>query len=288
METRSNILLVAIVGGLLFAALLAFTYYLAMGTGSFDAHYEIRFSKSVSGLAKGSPVEMQGVTVGRVQSIALDAQRPGYTLVTVEIDEGLPLHRGVRADISRAFIDGSASIMLLPSLHGPLINPGKDNVGRIEPVGGHTQDPAAEAMDVVGKLDSVVQSLDAEGQARITRGIAGAVEQTADLEQDVSDFLDGFSKKQIRSVARGLSDAGATAGRLQGSMQHAHKDIAKVRHDVGRFGAGAERFANTVADLRPGARSMSDKLKKSDKPVREIRLSVGRVEGKIEPVQGGT
>lgn len=96
METRSNVLLVAIVGGLLFAALLAFTYYLAMGTGSFAARYEIRFSKSVSGLTEGAPVEMQGVTVGRVERIALDPGIPGLTRVRVAIDEDLPLRRGVR------------------------------------------------------------------------------------------------------------------------------------------------------------------------------------------------
>lgn len=55
METRSNILLVAIVGALLIAGLLAFSYYLAVGTESFDARYEIRFSRERASASLSRP-----------------------------------------------------------------------------------------------------------------------------------------------------------------------------------------------------------------------------------------
>jgi phospholipid/cholesterol/gamma-HCH transport system substrate-binding protein len=284
METRSNILLVAIVGGLLIAGLLAFTYYLGVGTGSYDARYEIRFSKSVSGLTKGAPVAMQGVTVGRVESIELNPQDPGSTRVIVAVNENLPLYSGVRADISRAFMDGSASIMLLPSREGPRIISDGNELARIEAVGGgRNRDPAAEAMAITGKLDKAVESLDAEGQAKISQGIARTVDQTAGWEKAVSRFFDGFPKQKIESAARGMSDASEMAERLNRSMQRADDDIAKVRGDIRDFGDGADGFADAMADARPGVQATSEKLKKSDKAVRRVRRTVEDLKDKVEP-----
>lgn len=285
METRSNILLVAIVGGLLLAGLLAFTYYLGVGTGSYDARYEIRFSKSVSGLTEGAPVAMQGVTVGRVETIELDPLEPGSTRVVVAVNENLPLYSGVRADISRAFMDGSASVMLLPSRYGPRIKPDGNELARIEAVGGgRNRDPAAEAMEMTGKLDKAVESLDAEGQARISQSIARTVDQTAGWERDVSRFFDGFPKQKIKSAARGISNASKTAERLNRSMQSADDDIAKVRGDIRDVGEGAEGFAKSVDKARPGVWSVSGKLKRSDEPVRDVRRVVEGVKDKVEPI----
>lgn len=285
METRSNILLVAIVGGLLLAGLLAFTYYLGVGTGSYDARYEIRFSKSVSGLTEGAPVAMQGVTVGRVETIELDPQDPGSTRVIVAINEDLPLHRGVRADISRALMDGSASLILLPSRDGPLINPQGDELGRIVSVGGtRDRDPAVQAMSIVGELDRAADSLDAEGQTKISRSIARTVDRTAAWEQDVSRFFDGFPKKKIKNAARGMSDASEAAERLNRSMQSADEDIAKVRGDIRDFGSGAAKFGRDVDAARPGVRSASEKLKKTDDGVRSLRRKVETTTDKVQPV----
>lgn len=283
METRSNILLVAIVGGLLIAALLAFIYYLGGGTGSFSARYEIRFSKSVSGLTEGAPVAMQGVTVGRVESIGLDPQNPGSTRVIIAIKKDLPVHRGVRADISRAFMDGSATIMLLPSTDGPLINPERKDLARIESVGGgRNRDPATEALEAADQLDKAVESLDAEGQARISQGIGRTVGQTAGWERGVSRFFDGFPKQKIKSAARGMSNASETAERLNRSMQSADDDIAKVRGQIRDFANGADKFANSLDEARPAVREVSDDLRQARRPVRHVADAVRGVQDKVE------
>ena len=285
METRSNILLVAFVGGLLFAALLAFTYYLAMGTGSFGARYEIRFSKSVSGLNEGAPVEMQGVTVGRVELIELDTQNPGSTRVIVAVDEELPLRQGVRADISRAFMDCSASIVLLPSSDGPLINSEGKRLARIESVaGGRNRDPSAEALEVAGKLDKAVESLDSEGQARISQRIAETVEETAGWERGVAGFFGGFPKQEVRDAADGMSRASETAERLNGSMHSAYEDIDKVRGDIRDLGDEAQKAADAIALARPSARSMARQSREARETVSRARSTIGDVKNQVEPV----
>lgn len=283
METNANFRLVAIVGGLLLAGLLTFIYYLAVGTGAFDARYQIGFDKNVSGLTEGSPVEMQGVRVGRVESIEIDGRNPGSILVTIMLDEQLPIHRGVRADLSRTFIDGAASVILIPSREGPRINPEGPEIARIESLsGGRNGDPAAEAVGVVAKLDKVANSLDVDGQARISDGISRTGQQTARWERDVSNFLDSFSSRKIRDAARGIDRAGEDVEGISRSVQGGRDDVAQLRKDIRGFGKKAEDVSDAIANARPGIRSASEQVKKANEVVHELGNTVGSAKDTLD------
>lgn len=285
METRSNILLVAIVGGLLVAGLLVFIYYLAVGSGSYDAEYEIRFSKSVSGLEQGAPVTMSGVTVGRVSSIRLDPRNPGDTLIVVTLDEDLPLRSGVHADISRSLMDGSAELFLVPSSEGILINPKGREVGVIASVAGsRSRDPASEAMDVTAKLDQAVRSLDASGQKKVAETLAETADRTAGWERAVSKFGEGVSARKLERAASGIAEVGHGVGKLQRSVETSRDDVARLRSDIREFGNGAGNFADSVEAERNSVQRASKQVQNVDKTVREVREGVSSVKDSIEKV----
>ena len=285
METRSNILLVAIVGGLLIAGLLAFAYYLAFGSGSYDADYEIRFSESVSGLEEGAAVTMSGVTVGRVSSIRLDPRNPGDSLVTVSLDEDLPLRSGMRADISRSLMDGSAELFLVPSSEGILINPKGREVGVIASVAGsRSRDPASEAMDVTAKLDQAVRSLDASGQKKVAETLAETADRTAGWERAVSKFGEGVSARKLERAASGIAEVGHGVGKLQRSVETSRDDVARLRSDIREFGNGAGNFADSVEAERNSVQRASKQVQNVDKTVREVREGVSSVKDSIEKV----
>ncbi|HVM23014.1 MAG TPA: MlaD family protein [Sphingomicrobium sp.] len=283
METRSNILLVAMVGGLLIAGLLAFTYYLAFGTGSYDARYDIRFRKSVSGLEQGGAVTLSGVTVGRVSSIRLDPRNPGDSLVTVALDEELPIRSGVRADISRSLMDGSAQLFLIPSSEGILVNPkGREN-GVIAAVGGsRSRDPAREAMDVTAKLDQAVRSLDSSGQKKVAETLAEAAGRTAGWERAVSDFADGISLRNLERAALSIADVGDGAERLQRTVESSRDDVVRLRSEIREFGNGARDFAETVEAQRDSVRKASRQLQGVNKAVQEAGDGISSVRDTVE------
>jgi len=285
METRSNILLVAIVGALLIAGLLAFTYYLAVGTGSYDARYEIRFSKSVSGLEKGVAVTMSGVTVGRVSSIRLDPRNPGDSLVVVALDEDLPLRSGARADISRSLMDGTAELVLIPSSKGALINPEGRETGVIASVAGsRSRDPAREAMDVTGKLDEAVRSLDASGQKKVAEMLAETADRTARWERAVSNFAEGISSRKLNRAASKMAKAGEAADKLGRSVESSRDDVVRLRSDIREFGDGARDFGESVEAKRGSVKKASRQLQGANKTVREARDGVSSVTGAVDKV----
>lgn len=283
METRSNILLVAIVGGLLIAGLLAFIYYLAFGAGSYDANYEIRFSKSVSGLEQGAPVTMSGVAVGRVSSIRLDPRNPGDSLVTVAVDEDVPLRSGVRADISRSLMDGSAELFLIPSSEGVLINPKGRDIGVIASVAGSpSRDPAREAMDVTAKLDEAVRSLDGSGQKKVAETLAETANRTAAWERAVSKFAQGIPSRQLERAASSIADARDGADKLQRSVESSRDDVARLRSGIREFGNGAGNFADSVEARRTSVKKASKQMQNADKTVREARDGVSNARDAVE------
>lgn len=112
METRSNKFLVLVVTGFLLGTLLIFTLWLFDARDGDGNPYMIRFTGSVAGLEKGSPVTFSGVPAGHVTSIRFDKDDPSAVLVTVSLDPRIPIVAGVKASIARSALAGTANISL--------------------------------------------------------------------------------------------------------------------------------------------------------------------------------
>lgn len=286
METRSNIRLVLAVVAILLLGLVSFALYISGASRSLDARYQVRFTKSVAGLTAGSGVTLSGVPVGRIDSISIDPVNPGIVLITLALDEEVPIHRGVRADISRAFMSGDATLVLIPSSEGPLINPvDDDDVGRIEAVAERgSSDPAQEAMSVARKLDGVVDSLDAEGQRQISERLDGVVDQTAGWEQSASRLTGSIKPGSVRKLSDGISGAGRTAERLSRSIESSGGDIARTRAKIRSFGEGADNFAKSLENARPSVRQNSRQLRETEQTVRGLRADVTKGKDTVEKI----
>ena len=112
METQSNKFLVLAVTSLLLGTLLVFTLWLFDARNEDGNPYLIRFTGSVAGLEKGSPVTFSGVPAGHVTSIRFDKDDPSAVLVTVSLDPRIPIVAGVKASIARSALAGTANISL--------------------------------------------------------------------------------------------------------------------------------------------------------------------------------
>ena len=89
-----------------------------------DNNYPIyaRF-QSVSGLKKGSQVEIAGVKVGMIDSISLDKDK--RAIVKMKIDKGLILTDDVIASVKTAGIIGDKYIKISPGGSDTLLKPGE-------------------------------------------------------------------------------------------------------------------------------------------------------------------
>ena len=91
----------------------------------FGDYYYPLYAKfqSVSGLKAGTPVEIAGVQIGRVDAIVLDREKH-IAVVTLKIQNGIELTDDVIASIKTAGLIGDKYIMLSPGGSAVVLKPG--------------------------------------------------------------------------------------------------------------------------------------------------------------------
>ncbi len=113
METRARYVLI---GAFTLACLFAgfgFVYWIKnLGGFGERALYEIRFQQPVSGLVPGANVLFNGIRVGTVTRIDLDANEPSRVTVAISLDPGTPVRADTQVDIAYQGFTGAAAVAL--------------------------------------------------------------------------------------------------------------------------------------------------------------------------------
>src|SRR5262245_37676557 len=97
--------------GLVIAATFAFIWLSKSGHRD-DVTYRIHFAESVSGLSVGDPVKYQGVEVGTVKAMEIDAGDPRRVLVEVRLRKEAPVKTDTRASLKLKGITGVVFVEL--------------------------------------------------------------------------------------------------------------------------------------------------------------------------------
>lgn len=189
METRARYILI---GLFIFAATVAgfgFVYWLhTVGGLGERSIYRIRFEDSVSGLRTGAAVLFNGIRVGEVTNLQLNAEKPREVLVTISVSRGTPIRADSQARIEIEGLMGSPSISLqggsasLPALarsdgEPPLLVAGA-SAG---------QDLTGAARQVLGRIDKVL----AENSDQLRDTIANLDTFTTALSRNAKN-IDGI------------------------------------------------------------------------------------------------
>jgi phospholipid/cholesterol/gamma-HCH transport system substrate-binding protein len=97
--------------GLALAAALAFVW-ISKSSHSDDVLYRIRFTESVSGLGRGDPVKFNGVDVGTVKAMMIDATDPQRVDVDVSLGKDAPVKTDTHATLELKGITGVVFVQL--------------------------------------------------------------------------------------------------------------------------------------------------------------------------------
>lgn len=116
-----------IVGIFIIIGLLAVAY-MTVKLGKVDLfgedHYSLyaRFT-SVSGLRVGSPIEILGIEVGRVEQMTIDSEKQ-MAVVELKIKKGIPVYNDAIASVKTSGLIGDKFIQIDPGGSGDILKPG--------------------------------------------------------------------------------------------------------------------------------------------------------------------
>lgn len=260
----------AFVGGfvlVLGSALIAGVLWLASG-GAFQTKYDPYLAisdESVAGLNLNAPVKYNGVDVGKVRSIQLDAENPERVRLVFAIERGTPIKEDTVAVLKTQGLTGIAYVELgggtreSPALRAtdgetyPVIRTKPSLSARLENV----------LTNVLAKLDRTTSNIDAmlsvENQLAVKSALAdlAAVMRTIAARKDTLDKGIVSAARTFDNSARVTSQLGPVIERIGRSADAVEKmgnDASEATKTAGKtinsMGADVQRFTGeTLPEL---------------------------------------
>jgi phospholipid/cholesterol/gamma-HCH transport system substrate-binding protein len=293
MERNANYALVGLISTILLIAMIVFIAWLANFAFSqrYD-DYKIVFHGPVTGLTRGGDVQFNGIKVGEVADIQLDAKDPNQVIATAHVRSDTPVRVDSAASLEPQGITGvnyiqiTAGTVAKPLLkdatpHGQplIIQAAPGTISSLLSGGGTMVQRALETLDRVNQvlsnqniqkfsgIMSDVQAVTAELRERKAI-IADADKALQDADQAAIQIRDlaSTSKGLVDSDGkRAISKVGDAAAEIQGAA-------ADIRVMVGKLqGPTSDFAANGLPQLTSAITSLEIATKHLDELVSEIR-----------------
>lgn len=264
MENRSH----ALMAGIFTLVLLAAATLTAILIGRDRTQlqpYEIISATAVTGLNPQSAVRYQGVPVGRVQSLALNPNKPGQVRIRIGVAPNTPITESTWAELGVQGVTGMANVDL------------RDDGTSLKRLTSTPENPAAIPLRP-GFLDRIEQRGD-----KLISNVEVATEQLKRVlsEQNVQALTASLQNatdisQSLKEASRDLAPALAKLGPMMDSLNNTS------RH--------ADRAAREIADLAQQARQSLARLNAPDGPLavatrslNDIALAAARLDGETLP-----
>lgn len=263
METRANYIIVGVVTLAVLLASFGFVYWIArFGDTSNSVQLEVRIPGSVTGLSVGSQVLFNGIKVGDVRRLIIDAKNPKGIVAITEVNLDTPVTSSTKATLGFQGLTGQAYIELKGG------DPGGENIllkaaetgdlAVIEADPGAVNNLIDRAQSIATSAESVLAGLQGfvnDNRQPLTQTINNAAKFSEALANN-SDELDSFLANvgELSKTLQGVSV------RLESTLTAAEDLLKSVdRQKVDRILANAEKVSDDLAassgDVRKVAQS---------------------------------
>ncbi|MBI3441436.1 MAG: MCE family protein [Proteobacteria bacterium] len=207
METERYYFRVGIFCLLVVAALIY--YLITFGGGQETKHltrYAIYFDNSISGLSRGAPVKLKGISVGLVKQIGFVAKENDRILVLVDIADTAPIRKDTVASIEYQGITGATYLAL-------------ENT--------QPNEPPIYLKKEIGEKYPVIQSAKSELQTVLSSapGLMGGLAKTTEQMQKL------LSDKNIIVVQGILAEAHDVLAEASGALREIKMLARTIRED---------------------------------------------------------
>lgn len=287
MENRSNYVIVGSVALAMVVGIFLMAMWLARFSGGDTREYDIFFGQSVSGLALGSPVAFNGVTVGKITAIRIPPETPQFVRVRIRVEEDVPILQGTTAAVEGVGFTGVSQIQLTGAMQGakPITEIGRYGVPVIPTRGGGFSDLLATAPVVLSNVSRLTERLNDVLKDENRAALAGILKNTevttAALAKGAPDLAVALSEARNTMIA-----ATATLQRIEalaGSGQTlVDGDLRPLAADLRRTAASADatlaRIDKLADTAQPGVEMLSNQtVPETTQLIRELRETTARL-----------
>ena len=206
--------------------------------------------RSISGLASQAQVRFRGIRSGKVDRITIDANDPRLILVTVNVEDWLPITTATTAEVKMQGVTGLAFVELSDS--------GKDGK------------PLPEREGEVPRIMLRPSTFDTAGDE-----LAATLVQVKELAKRANTLLSPDNIESLGNTLAGLEFATAEAGK---TLKQMPETIAAIR----RFASpeNAERISSLIAHLEKAGGEAGPLLKES----RELVAGMQSVSQRLDAI----
>lgn len=291
METKANYVLIGAFTLVISAFLLVFGLWAAKFSSERDwQEYKVVFTEPVTGLTEGSSVQYNGIAVGTVETLDLDARDPRRVIARLKIKAGTPLKVDTRAKLSITGLTGVPFIQLTggsPSAPVLAARDG-DDIPVIRTEASALQNIADTANRLVARMDEVLSEQNVKHISdtlahveAMTGAVAGqredlralivnaraASEQLSATLQTTNRTVEGLDREFVDKLPGLVAKLDSTLTRLDAAAGGASSVIDENRAAIHSFANdGLAQLGPTLSELRALVRDLrriSDRLEGS-------------------------
>jgi phospholipid/cholesterol/gamma-HCH transport system substrate-binding protein len=308
METKANYTIVGFFTVLVIAAAFGFVYWMAeYGRSGPMAELVVRIPGSANGLSVGSPVRFNGIQVGSVTSLSIDADDPQYSLAFTEVRVDAPIYPSTRAILEIQGLTGAAYI----ELSGGKV--GEENILQKAIETGKRAVIVADQSSVTNLLATADRILDrandavgeVQGFVRDARGPLTKTLQNAETFSDAlaknSGNIDSFlqSVGQLSETVRNVSGKvdstleavealvrAVDAKKIDTILSNAEKVSRDIANASGDLKGTIQRFNDTATTFNEFGKKAQTTLDRVDTLVAQI--DPAKVKGSVDDIAQAT
>ena len=285
MERNANYALVGLIFTILIIAMFVFVFWLAnISFAQRYDNYDIVFHGSVTGLTKGGDVQFNGIKVGEVSDIKLDASDPNIVHATAKVRSDTPVRVDSQATLEPQGITGVNYVQLTPGTpskplmkdatpHGQqmVIEAAPGAISSLLTGGGTMMQKAVETLNRINQvlsdqniqrftgIMSDIQSVTAELRERkaIIKDADQAIQHFDEASAQVRD-LAASSKGLVDSDGkRAIVKVGDAAAEIQGAAADVRAMINKLQGPTGDFAQnGLPQLTSAIASLETATKHL--------------------------------
>jgi phospholipid/cholesterol/gamma-HCH transport system substrate-binding protein len=310
MERKANYALVGFSTLILILAAVAFVVWLSQFQFNRDFDlYDIKFVGPVNGLTDGGEVRFNGIKVGDVTEIALDARDPSLVVARIQVKSNVPIKTDSYATLEPQNITGVSFVQIAagskearllkdvtPRGQVPILRSQQSTLSNLLEGGGTLLARAVEALDRVNRVlsDKNISTLDATladvnvvsaelrdqreiiGDARATlQSIDRAAVNVQALVKDTQSLVNTDGKKTMQ-------DASAAVEEIRAAAADARSLVATLKAPTTDFAThGLPQLQSAIVSMQGAAESLerlaneienSPRALISKEPAKEIKV----------------